>query len=176
MLNDLNGQCQHKSYPSTRLISITLHSLHGALVRNGFVVFKLWVMLHFQHYCKTKTTEHRGRMLDGSLLPCLWTKTNPDSTWNVMFLISCSENILFSLVAKRRDRKEGKEKGGWGKKQNWTKRNPEKCISGSAEAWVEPVRGKQAGRQSVGITSAQAWLNSRVIYFLFSAMQNPHTH
>lgn len=66
-------------------------------------------------------------MSDGSLLPCLWTKTKPDSTWKVMFLISFSENILFSLAAKRRDREE-KEKKGRGGKQNWTKRNPEKCI------------------------------------------------
>lgn len=113
-------------------------------------------------------------------LPCLWTKTNPDSTWNVMFLISFSENILFSLATKRRDRKErGNRRGVGGEKenQNWTKRNPEKCIcSGCAEAWVEPVRWKQAGCQSVGKTSARVWLSSRVIYCLFSAMQNPHTH
>lgn len=51
-------------------------------------------------------------MSNGSLLPCLWTKTNPDSTWNVMFLISFSENILFSLAAKRRDREEREKKGG----------------------------------------------------------------
>ena len=38
-------------------------------------------------------------MTERSVLPCLCTKANPEITWNMMFLISFSVNILFSLSA-----------------------------------------------------------------------------
>lgn len=159
------------------ILQHTLQSLYTVLEHHRFVVLKLWVMLNFQHHCKTKTTtEQREGMSDRSLLPCLWTKTNPDSTWNMMFLISFSENILFSLSAKQRDRKERK------KKEGNTKLNKEKSwkvhlfwMCGSVGRACE-AKKKQAGCQSVWITNVLVWLSFCVICLRFFAMQNPHNH
>lgn len=66
-----------------------------------------------------------------------------------MFLISFSENILFSLTADQRDRKGRRD----GQKRNERKavkrkRNPEKYMhSGCVEAWACTVGKIQAGRE-----------------------------
>lgn len=62
--------------------------------------------LHSGLHCTFQRGNRRKKM---PCLPCLCTKANPDSTWNRMFLISFSENILFSLTAQQRN-KGGKEK------------------------------------------------------------------
>lgn len=53
------------------------------------------------------------------LLPCLCTKAKPDKTWNKMFLISLSENIVSSLAAAREVKDKKTEKRG-GKDKNTT--------------------------------------------------------